>query len=74
MLVAKAADFVADASVPVPMTEAEEAAAEESADARLSRLAVGTSRLSARDAPGGLRVSQRGNHTERNDKTKRVST
>jgi trigger factor len=33
MLVAKAADFVADASVPVPMTEAEEAAAEESADA-----------------------------------------
>jgi trigger factor len=33
MLVAKAADFVADASVAVPMTEAEEAAAEESADA-----------------------------------------
>ena len=33
MLVAKAADLVADASVPVPMTEAEEAAAEESADA-----------------------------------------
>jgi trigger factor len=33
MLVAKAADFVADASVSVPMTEAEEAAAEESADA-----------------------------------------
>ena len=32
MLVAKAADFVADASVPVPLTEAEEAAAEESAD------------------------------------------
>ena len=32
MLVAKAADFVADASVAVPMTEAEEAAAEESAD------------------------------------------
>jgi trigger factor len=32
MLVAKAADFVADASVSVPMTEAEEAAAEESAD------------------------------------------
>jgi trigger factor len=32
MLVAKAADFVSDASVPVPMTEAEEAAAEESAD------------------------------------------
>jgi trigger factor len=33
MLVAKAADLVADASVAVPMTEAEEAAAEESADA-----------------------------------------
>ena len=33
MLVAKAADFVADAAVAVPMTEAEEAAAEESADA-----------------------------------------
>lgn len=33
MLVAKAADFVADTSVAVPMTEAEEAAAEESADA-----------------------------------------
>jgi trigger factor len=33
MLVAKAADFVADAAVPVPMTEAEVAAAEESADA-----------------------------------------
>ncbi len=33
MLVAKAADLVADASVSVPMTEAEEAAAEESADA-----------------------------------------
>ena len=33
MLVAKAADFVADESVAVPMTEAEEAAAEESADA-----------------------------------------
>ncbi len=33
MLVAKAADFVADASVAVPMTEAEIAAAEESADA-----------------------------------------
>ncbi len=33
MLVAKAADFVADASVPVPMTEAEIAAAEESAEA-----------------------------------------
>jgi trigger factor len=33
MLVAKAADFVADASVPVPMTEAEVAAAEESAEA-----------------------------------------
>ena len=33
MLVAKAADLVADASVPVPMTEAEEAALEESADA-----------------------------------------
>jgi trigger factor len=33
MLVAKAADLVADASVPVPMTEAEMAAAEESADA-----------------------------------------
>ena len=32
MLVAKAADFVAEASVPVPMTEAEMAAAEESAD------------------------------------------
>ena len=32
MLVAKAADFVADASVAVPMTEAEIAAAEESAD------------------------------------------
>ncbi len=32
MLVAKAADLVADASVAVPMTEAEEAAAEESAD------------------------------------------
>jgi trigger factor len=32
MLVAKAADFVAEASVPVPMTEAEIAAAEESAD------------------------------------------
>jgi trigger factor len=32
MLVAKAADFVSEASVPVPMTEAEEAAAEESAD------------------------------------------
>jgi trigger factor len=32
MLVAKAADFVADAAVAVPMTEAEEAAAEESAD------------------------------------------
>jgi trigger factor len=33
MLVAKAADLVADAAVAVPMTEAEEAAAEESADA-----------------------------------------
>jgi hypothetical protein len=33
MLVAKAADFVADNAVAVPMTEAEEAAAEESADA-----------------------------------------
>jgi trigger factor len=33
MLVAKAADFVADSAVAVPMTEAEEAAAEESADA-----------------------------------------
>jgi trigger factor len=33
MLVAKAADLVADASVAVPMTEAEEAAAEESAEA-----------------------------------------
>jgi trigger factor len=33
MLVAKAADFVADSAVVVPMTEAEEAAAEESADA-----------------------------------------
>ncbi len=33
MLVAKAADLVADSSVAVPMTEAEEAAAEESADA-----------------------------------------
>jgi trigger factor len=33
MLVAKAADFVAENSVAVPMTEAEEAAAEESADA-----------------------------------------
>ena len=33
MLVAKAADFVADASVAVPMTEAEIAAAEESAEA-----------------------------------------
>jgi trigger factor len=33
MLVAKAADFIADAAVAVPMTEAEEAAAEESADA-----------------------------------------
>jgi trigger factor len=33
MLVAKAADFVAEAAVAVPMTEAEEAAAEESADA-----------------------------------------
>ncbi len=32
MLVAKAADFVADNAVAVPMTEAEEAAAEESAD------------------------------------------
>jgi trigger factor len=32
MLVAKAADFVADASVAVPMTEAEVAAAEESAE------------------------------------------
>ena len=32
MLVAKAADFVADSAVAVPMTEAEEAAAEESAD------------------------------------------
>jgi trigger factor len=32
MLVAKAADFIADASVAVPMTESEEAAAEESAD------------------------------------------
>lgn len=33
LLVAKAADLVTDAAVPVPMTEAEEAAAEESADA-----------------------------------------
>jgi trigger factor len=33
MLVAKAADLVADSAVAVPMTEAEEAAAEESADA-----------------------------------------
>lgn len=33
MLVAKAADFVAESAVAVPMTEAEEAAAEESADA-----------------------------------------
>lgn len=33
MLVAKAADFVADSAVVVPMTAAEEAAAEESADA-----------------------------------------
>jgi trigger factor len=33
MLVAKAADFIADAAVPVPMTEAEVAAAEESAEA-----------------------------------------
>jgi trigger factor len=33
MLVAKAADFVADSAVAVPMTEAEVAAAEESADA-----------------------------------------
>jgi trigger factor len=33
MLVAKAADFVADSSVSVPMTEAEVAAAEESAEA-----------------------------------------
>jgi len=33
MLVAKAADFVADAAVAVPMTEAEVAAAEESAEA-----------------------------------------
>jgi len=33
MLVAKAADFVAENAVAVPMTEAEEAAAEESADA-----------------------------------------
>jgi trigger factor len=33
MLVAKAADLVADTSVAVPMTEAEEAAAEESAEA-----------------------------------------
>ena len=33
MLVAKAADLIADSSVAVPMTEAEEAAAEESADA-----------------------------------------
>jgi trigger factor len=32
MLVAKAADFVAESAVAVPMTEAEEAAAEESAD------------------------------------------
>jgi FKBP-type peptidyl-prolyl cis-trans isomerase (trigger factor) len=32
MLVGKAADFVAENAVAVPMTEAEEAAAEESAD------------------------------------------
>jgi len=33
MLVAKAADFVADSASPVPMTEADEAAAEDAADA-----------------------------------------
>ena len=60
MLLAKAVDFVADASVPVPMTEAEEAAAEESAD-------VWT--LTPTDAvePGAIRVSKRGNHTERTE-------
>ncbi len=33
MLLAKTVDFVADASVPVEMTEADEAAAEDAADA-----------------------------------------
>ena len=72
MLVAKAADLVADASVAVPMTEAEEAAAEESA----TLWTRGRLMLGAREecdpargpAAGGLRVSKRGNHTERESK------
>ena len=67
MLVAKAADFVADASVAVPMTggRGEPRSAERrSAEARRGRLS----------AASRLRVSQRGNHTERETQAKRVST